>query len=220
MYGKEINDRINELNLTQQEVAKYVGVSNADIRCIRDDKRKTIKKKTFLKLMECLQLNPCDFGGFAKLDLTSSEDFIPELNFLNFLKEKIQNSKEITAKKVCEKGLISEAQLSRLFSGERKEISIDSLALICDYINVDYKNFLVDKNIVPSFTKNNLSSSHTDNEYESLVKDSIIKNYISNLKLGDKDYLIQYIDFLYHATERDKEVSSQIIKTLRMNIGK
>lgn len=47
MYGNEIKNRIDELNLSQQEVAKYVGVSNTEIKCIIDDKRKTIKKKTF-----------------------------------------------------------------------------------------------------------------------------------------------------------------------------
>ena len=226
MYGKRISDRINELNLSQQEVAKYVGVSSPEIYRIINDKKKTINKQTFLKLMECLDLNPYEFGGFVKLDLTSGEDFILELDFLKLLKEFIGKNNGITAKDISEVAGFSESLLSRLLSGERNLISIDSFVHICNYIGVDYKKFLVDKNIVPSFYNKeqeepvNTSVSSSDIEFEDLVRDSIIKNYISNLKLGDKDYLIQYIDFLYHATDKDKEVSSQIIKQLRMNIGK
>ena len=187
MYGKEIDARIKELKISQQEVAKLVGVSNTEIKCIRDDKRKTLKKETFLKLMTCLNLSPYDFGGFAKLDFTNPNDFISSFNFLAYLKEEIKKDPLLTAREISVAAGISEAQLSRILHGQRTEISIDTFVYICNYVGVDYRTFLVDKNIVPSF--------NVDNDVD-ISKLEILKKQVSMLSSTDIDNLIRYSNFI------------------------
>lgn len=105
--------------------------------------------------MECLELNPCDFGGFAKLNFTDPNDFILELNFLNYLKNQIKNDSLLTARNISRAANLSEAQLSRLLSGKKHEISIDCFVLISEYLGVDYKCFLIDKILYQVLKKEN-----------------------------------------------------------------
>lgn len=206
MYGKKIDSRIKELNISQKEIAKCIGVSNTEIKCIRNDERITLKKDTFLKLMKCLELNPYDFGGFAKLDLTDPNDFILELDFLNYLKNQIKNDPLLTARDISQAANLSEAQMSRILSGKRTEISIDCFARICNYVGTNYQNYLVDKNVVPSFYNyEEIDVSKTEN----------LKKYISNLIVSDKDYLIEYAEFLLNASESQKQAASEILKQLK-----
>lgn len=203
MYGKEIDARIKELKISQQEVAKLVGVSNTEIKCIRDDKRKTLKKETFLKLMTCLNLNPYDFGGFAKLDFFNPNDFISSFNFLSYLKEEIKKDPLLTAREISVAAGISEAQLSRILHGQRTEISIDTFVYICNYVGVDYRTFLVDKNIVPSF--------NVDNDVD-IGKLEILKKQVSMLSSTDIDNLIRYANFLLKSNAYDTETVNRLIK--------
>lgn len=203
MYGKEIDARIKELKISQQEVAKLVGVSNTEIKCIRDDKRKTLKKETFLKLMTCLNLSPYDFGGFVKLDFSNPNDFISSFNFLTYLKEEIEKDPLLTARDISVAAGISEAQLSRILHGKRTEISIDTFVYICNYVGVDYRTFLVDKNIVPSF--------NVDNDVD-ISKLEILKKQISMLSSNDIDNLIQYANFLLKSNAYDTETVNRLIK--------
>lgn len=199
MYGKEIDARIKELKISQQEVAKLVGVSNTEIKCIRNDKRKTLKKETFLKLMTCLNLNPYDFCGFAKLDFSNPNDFISSFNFLTYLKEEIEKDPLLTARDISVAAGISEAQLSRILHGQRTKISIDTFVYICNYVGVDYRTFLVDKNIVPSFNVD-------------ISKLEILKKQISMLSSTDIDNLIQYANFLLKSNAYDTETVNRLIK--------
>mgnify|MGYP004459127787 FL=1 len=203
MYGKEIDARIKELKISQQEVAKLVGVSNTEIKCIRDDKRKTLKKETFLKLMTCLNLSPYDFGGFAKLDFSNPNDFISSFNFLAYLKEEIKKDPLLTAREISVAAGISEAQLSRILHGQRTEISIDTFVYICNYVGVDYRTFLVDKNIVPSF--------NVDNDVD-ISKLEILKKQVSMLSSTDIDNLIRYANFLLKSNAYDTETVNRLIK--------
>lgn len=205
MYGKEINERIKELNISQQEIASFVEVSNTEIKCIRNDERQSIKKATFLKLMKYLDLNPYDFGGFAKLDFANNDDFIEEIDFITYLKDKMKKNKKLTARSISEKAGISEAQMSRILSRKKTEISIDCFARICNYIGVDYQYFLKDKNIVPSFYSKEKSQE---------TKTEILKNYISRLTIYDQDRLLEYANFLLTAPVSDKEKVNKILKIM------
>ena len=97
MYGQVIDDRINELRLSNSDVAKALGADNGFVRYIRSDKRNSIRKDYFLKLMDYLGLNPLDFGGFARLDLKSDKDFYNGMQIIEEI-NKLVNSHVVVVK--------------------------------------------------------------------------------------------------------------------------
>lgn len=149
MYGDEIDKRIKELGKSNQEVADIVGVNHSEIIALRKDRRQATTQTIFLKLMEYLELNPLDFGGFVRLDL-KNEDEVNGKQFLADVKRKIMENK-ITIIRLAKSVSFSETQLRRILSGEQSRIKIDNLASLCEFLDLNYFDYLIDARVVPSF---------------------------------------------------------------------
>ena len=120
-----------------------------------------------------------------------------------YLKEEIRKDPLLTAREISVAAGISEAQLSRILHGQRTEISIDTFVYICNYVGVDYRTFLVDKNIVPSF--------NVANDVD-ISKLEILKKQVSMLSSTDIDNLIRYANFLLKSNAYDTETVNRLIK--------
>ena len=149
MYGQVIDDRINELRLSNSDVAKALGADNGFVRYIRSDKRNSIRKDYFLKLMDYLGLNPLDFGGFGRLDLKSDKDFYNGMQIIEEI-NKLVNSHVVVVKDIALYMEVSLSLVYKLLNVERTAITIDNFAKLCNCFSWNYKDFLVDDNVIAS----------------------------------------------------------------------
>ena len=150
MYGKEISERIAELKYKVKTLANDVGIDYKDMFSIKYDRVNLIDRDVFLNLMKCLNLNPIDFGGFVKLDFKNPNDFYDGFLFINNINKKLRNDPYIKAKDLADYLGISESALSLILSFKQTSIHIDRYYLLCKYFNLNYHDYLVDKNIYPS----------------------------------------------------------------------
>lgn len=150
MYGKEISERIDELHYNIKQLASNIGVCDVEMYRIKNDERNLIDREVFSKLMEHLSLDPTFFGGFVRLDFKNDNDFYNGTSFINNIKEKINNDPDIKSKDLATYLGISESMLSCMLSFKKTTIPIDRYYLLCKFFNLNYQDYLVDKNIYPS----------------------------------------------------------------------
>lgn len=195
MYGYEIDVRMKELGITSRQLAKEVGVSTTEIEAIRDDERQWIRKSIFLKLMKCLNLNPREFGGFARLDFMDSEDFLDGKGFIEYVCLLMQE-KGIPARYVADAIGITEAQMSRLLHFKRTTISVDQFVYWCNYMGMNYQDYLCDKVIVPSFY---------DETMERKIKLSQLQDLTTSLDTLELEDVIQYTNCVIQKSNKVKQ---------------
>lgn len=177
MYGEEIDKRINRLGLSNMQVAKAVGVKPSEIIDIRYDRRNTINKSIFLKLMEALSLNPRDFGGFVKINLLDKDDFINGEEFIKAINHE-RITRKIPFREISRQTGISNNILRAVLSLDNATIHINNLAKLSEYFKIDYQPYLVNKEIVPKL-------SHQ----EILLK---IKEKLTELNKSELEELLNY----------------------------
>lgn len=150
MYGKEISERIEELNYKVKTLANDVGICSVEMYRIKNDERNLIDRKVFSNLIKYLNLDPTLFGGFVRLDFKNDNDFYDGISFINNIKEKLNNDPDVKSKDLATYLGISESMLSCMLSFKRTTIPIDRYYLLCKFFNLDYQDYLVDINIYPS----------------------------------------------------------------------
>lgn len=193
MYGKEISDRINELHYNIKLLASNVGISTVEMYRIKNNERDLLNKDTFLNLMKYLDLDPTCFGGFVRLDFKNKNDFYDGISFINNIKEKIKNESDIKPKDLSSYLGISESLLSCMLSFKKTTIPIDRFYLLCKYFNLNYQDYLIDKNIYPSFkyfNPNNTINLEPNNKLNELI------SIASNLSDYEINKLINYANYL------------------------
>ena len=193
MYGAEISDRIKELGYSVKTLASDVGISLVEMYRIKNDERNLINKETFLKIMKCLDLDPVCFGGFVYLDLKNKNDFYDGISFLRNIRSILKNDHDVKAKNLASYMGVSESFISLILSFKRTVISIDHFYLMCKFFNLNYQDYLVDKNIYPSLKYVTGSGIFIDDKEGQLTELIKVANELSNY---DINKLINYANYL------------------------